>query len=678
MNERRKCYVGALRAAICRRWLSGVLPCLASITLTSAAADQPVADDDFTRLDLSQLMQVKVPIVYGASKHDQKITEAPSDVSIVNKDDIKQFGYRTLGDILSGVRDLYINSDRVYQSLGIRGVNRLGDFGGRVLLTIDGHRLNEPIYDSTFFGQDFPLDVDLIERVEVIRGPGSVLYGNNAIFGIVNVVTRKGRDLQGAEVSALGGTFDTYGGRFSFGKQFTNGLELLFSGSYFDTQGQEDLVYPSPVGPGPHPNWEWSGKFYGSISYGDFTLWGLYGRRKEALPPGTWGMIVDNSDSWIIDTRGLAELKYEKEFANNWSVLARVYYDYYEYEGWYQYDYMDPSNPGITINRDKPHANFWGGEIQTSKTFFDRHRLTLGVEGRDDYDVRQRNYDLRPAVTYIDSSSSAGNLGVYGQAEVELLTNLTFNAGARYDYFSTFGSTVNPRGGLIFHPWSSTTFKALYGQAYRAPNAFEFDFANINYAANHSLQPETIKDYELVCEQEIGKHLRFTGSFFYEDIQNLITQGTNSSGLFIFKNTDSVRVVGGSAELEAQWNGFRSRISYTYSDAEDSSTGAPLNNSPAHLAKFQLVAPLYKDKAFLSLEIQGMSPRRTALGNEVPEHVTGNLTLFTQNIVKNLEFSATVYNLWDARYSDPVSSDFVTETMPQDRRSFRVKLTYRF
>src|ERR1041385_3519920 len=262
MNERRKCYVGALRAAICRRWLSGVLPCLASITLTSAAADQPVADDDFTRLDLSQLMQVKVPIVYGASKHDQKITEAPSDVCSSDLDDIKQFGYRTLGDILSGVRDLYINSDRVYQSLGIRGVSRLGDFGGRVLLTIDGHRLNEPIYDSTFFGQDFPLDVDLIERVEVIRGPGSALYGNNAFFGIVNVVTRKGRDLQGAEVSALAGDFDTYGGRFSFGKQFKNGVEVVASGTYLDTQGQEKLAYdPLLVPPGPHPDWERAAKF---------------------------------------------------------------------------------------------------------------------------------------------------------------------------------------------------------------------------------------------------------------------------------------------------------------------------------------------------------------------------------------------------------------------------------
>jgi iron complex outermembrane receptor protein len=92
---------------------------------------------------------------------------------------------------------------------------------------VDGHRINDPVYDAALLGHDFPLDVDLIERVEVIRGPGSALYGNNAFFGIVNVITRKGRDLDGVEASIYGGNFETYSGRFSFGQKFTNGVEML-------------------------------------------------------------------------------------------------------------------------------------------------------------------------------------------------------------------------------------------------------------------------------------------------------------------------------------------------------------------------------------------------------------------------------------------------------------------
>ncbi len=115
---------------------------------------------------------------------------------IITRQDIQEHGHRTLADVLNGVRGLYVTSDRAYNFLGIRGVNRLGDFGGRTLLNINGHRVNEPIYDSSFFGYEFPLDVDLIERVEVIRGPGSSLYGNNAFFGIINMVNNAKQALE--------------------------------------------------------------------------------------------------------------------------------------------------------------------------------------------------------------------------------------------------------------------------------------------------------------------------------------------------------------------------------------------------------------------------------------------------------------------------------------------------
>ena len=115
-------------------------------------------------------------------------------MSIVTQEDIKTYGYRTLGDVLKGVRGFYVTYDRAYQFTGLRGVNRPGDFGGRVLINIDGHRLNEPIYDSAFTHTDLLLDLDLLERVEIIRGPGSSLYGNNAFFTVINLVTRRGRE----------------------------------------------------------------------------------------------------------------------------------------------------------------------------------------------------------------------------------------------------------------------------------------------------------------------------------------------------------------------------------------------------------------------------------------------------------------------------------------------------
>ena len=143
------------------------------------------------------------PLITGASKWTERATEAPSSVSVVTADEIKKYGYRTLAEILQGVRGLYVTYDRNYSYLGIRGFN-LGDYNSRVLILVDGHRLNNNLSDGGFIGQEFILDVDLIEQVEVIRGPGSILYGNNAFFGVINVVTRSGRSMRVNPVESVG------------------------------------------------------------------------------------------------------------------------------------------------------------------------------------------------------------------------------------------------------------------------------------------------------------------------------------------------------------------------------------------------------------------------------------------------------------------------------------------
>jgi iron complex outermembrane receptor protein len=108
--------------------------------------------------------------IQAASKFSQKLSEAPSSVSVVTADDIRKYGYRTLADILKGVQGFYVTYDRNYSYVGVRGFGRPGDYNGRVLLTIDGHSANDNIFDQAGIGTEGPLDVDLIERVEIIRG----------------------------------------------------------------------------------------------------------------------------------------------------------------------------------------------------------------------------------------------------------------------------------------------------------------------------------------------------------------------------------------------------------------------------------------------------------------------------------------------------------------------------
>jgi iron complex outermembrane receptor protein len=318
--------------------------------------------------------------------------------------------------------------------------------------------------------------------------------------------------------------------------------------------------------------------------------------------------------------------------------------------------------------------------VQLSKTFFEKHRVTAGAEMRYDFQLDQKNFDVSPPATYLDSRESANFYSFYAQDEYQVLKNLILNAGLRYDQFSTFGGTVNPRAALIYHPWEPTTFKLIYGQAFRAPNAYEEYYATQDNEQNPHLGPETIRSYELVCEQRVGQHWSATASLFYNDIKDLIHyQQDPATGLYYFANVDSVRAEGAEFEVAAKWaSGLRARASYAYTYTEDSATGQQLSNSPENLGQLQLSAPLWRDKLFASMELEAMSDRQTASGNNVGPVWLVNATLFSQKIAKGLEVSASIYNLFDWRYSDPVSPDFTQDSIQQDGRQFRVKLTYKF
>src|SRR6185436_12590008 len=115
----------------------------------------------------------RIERVFGASKYEQKVTRAPAAVTIVTGEEMSQFGHRTLADVLRSIRGLYVTTDRNYANFGIRGFSRPGDFNTRVLLVVDGHRMNDNLYGSALIGREAMTEVDSIERVEVIRGPSS-------------------------------------------------------------------------------------------------------------------------------------------------------------------------------------------------------------------------------------------------------------------------------------------------------------------------------------------------------------------------------------------------------------------------------------------------------------------------------------------------------------------------
>ncbi|MCH7600018.1 MAG: NAD(P) transhydrogenase subunit alpha [Myxococcales bacterium] len=143
---------------------------------------------DLLEKSLEELLNLEVPTVYAASKREQSITNAPASVTIVTADEIAKFGYRNLAEVLGSIRGVHVIYDRNYHHIGVRGFNRPGDYDSRILKLIDGQRVNENVYGSGQSGTDSLIDLDIIERIEFVRGPGSALYGTSAFFGTINIV----------------------------------------------------------------------------------------------------------------------------------------------------------------------------------------------------------------------------------------------------------------------------------------------------------------------------------------------------------------------------------------------------------------------------------------------------------------------------------------------------------
>jgi len=192
----------------------------------------------------------------------------------------------------------------------------------------------------------------------------------------------------------------------------------------------------------------------------------------------------------------------------------------------------------------------------------ERHRVTVGAEYQDNYRQDQANYD---EAVYLDDRRSSVNWGAYAQDEYALADNLILNAGVRHDHFDTFGGSTNPRVALIYAPATSTTLKFLYGEAFRAPNAYELYYQDggIAQKANPDLQPETIATYEVVLEQALRKDLRLTVAGFYYKLDDLINLVEDpDDGLLFFTNIDEVESTGGELEVERAWqSGVRARAS---------------------------------------------------------------------------------------------------------------------
>ncbi|MGZ8227075.1 MAG: TonB-dependent receptor plug domain-containing protein [Methylococcaceae bacterium] len=660
------------------------------IALLIGFAVQPLtfAANEATSTDQDDLLFQEIPSVYSAAKFDQKVSKAPASISIVTADEIKKYGYRTFGDILASLKGFYNTNDRNYGYAGVRGFGLPSDYNTRLLLLIDGHRFNDSIQESFDASEGFPLDIDAIERIEVVRGPGSSLYGSSAFFGVLNVISKRGRDQQGANVSYSYGSNDANKASISYGDRFKNGLEAFITGTFYDNQGYDHLYYKefddpfSNNGVSVNNDGEQAKKLMANATFGDFTFQGLYVNRNKNVPTASFNTLFNNPDEHTLDQSTFVELKYDHTFANQLNLKARASYNQFRETG--DFPTVD-STGGAIINKDLFRGQWFRYELEASKIFWDDHRITLGGEFQDNYDQFMINYDT---ATYIESDTDSDRWAVFIQDEYSISQTLTLNAGVRFDYFSIFGETINPRIGLIYNPWRQSSIKLLYGTAFRGPSQYEMNYndGGVSSLPSENLKPEKLETLELILEHYFSNHLRGELNVFHTNITDIIASTPVSGDLVQQQNSGDINSDGVEIQLEgSRENGLQSRISYSWQNTRYADSNEDLTNSPEHMVKLNLIAPLWMEKLFLGFETRYVSTRATPpkaannnVGGNVGDYAVSNLTLFSQDWVKGMELSSGVYNLFDQRYFDPGSTEHRQNGIEQDGITFRIKASLNF
>ena len=539
-------------------------------------------------MSLEDLMTLRVQQVFGAGDRLQPVTEVPSSVSIVTRDEISRYGYRTLADILRGVRGFYVTDDRNYKYIGARGFNRPGDYSTRILLLLNGHRVNDNVIEQASVGADFGIDAAMFERVEIIRGPASSLYGTNALFAIVNVVTRTGASLNGASFDMDAGTLGTQLARVSAGRRLENGMDFALSGTYERSSGVGRLYLPAFDT--PHENsgvaenldGERSGQVYGRFSMNDLIVTGVFGRRVKDVPTASF-FTVFNAHDPIQDTteaRAQVSAEYVRTLGAT-RLTTGASLDHAKGVGVYPYPNEEPQGPSLSF-ADNVRGLRWTLNTRAIRPLRGRQTLTLGGEFVDN--IRQDQWGGFPFPSdynfRVERSSRQG--GLFVQDEIKLRSWLLVNAGLRHDRFPGFNRTT-PRGAVIVMPSANHSLKYLYGRAFRAPNASEL----YRYGdAIAYLRAESIDTHEWGWEAYFGERVRTSVSTYRYKASQLVERGFTLLNPIFFANTGTVRAAGLELESEIRLKrGAQALTSYTLQDATDDSNRQRLTNSPRHMAK---------------------------------------------------------------------------------------------
>jgi iron complex outermembrane receptor protein len=631
-----------------------------------AGTDNTLAD-----MNLEALLDMNVS---GASRFSTRRSEAAASVTIITREDLLALGARTLADALRGVRGVSTFTDGTYQFASVRGMASPGDYNTRVLLLVDGNRINDNIYDQAFLGNEFPLDVDLIERIEFIPGQGSAVYGGNALFGVINVVTRSASgkfQSNGAVVVGSGGERQA---RASLRMPVGEG-SLLLSGSAGRRLGYDVL---NPLrNDGSNGGWahgtdrEHRQAMFMRWDQGPLTASLVHTDRVKGIPSSP-SLIYGDPTNRYHDIYSLLNVQTVWQLGGHSDLTTRAYLGQYRFLGDYAIDYPPP-----TLNHDTAQGRWTGLEARVTKTAWAGQRLVFGGEWRRDLQQWQTNYDIRPVPTlYLDDHRHGDQFAVFGEDQLSIDDRTVLHLGVRADQRNSGSIEVDPRVALVWQAGAGLTLKAIHGQAYRAPNAYEVYYvedAPGGSTANPKLRSERVRGDELAAEW-LKDNLRLSGSLYQNHADQLTALVYDAeSDRYQVQNVNTMDSRGLELELEYLLGAHRLRTHASWQlPVPQTSSSIASQAFPRRMAWASVVWALPRHWT-LSLEAAANGRRSAAPGSLV-----SHLTLAGKPVPNGPRLSLSARNMFDRQLFDPGSDTVRQPLVRLPGREWRLELVWDF
>ncbi|MFG6461212.1 TonB-dependent receptor plug domain-containing protein [Roseateles sp. DXS20W] len=643
--------------------------CLAAIAHAWPAHASPAADTADQALEALLKREVQ-----GPSRYAQSLMDAPASVSVLEREEAAALGHQTVGDLLSRLPGVYLSNSRSYSALGLRGFNRPGDYSSRVLMAIDGQRANDALYDQGLPQLELPIMAEWVKRVELVHGPGSSVYGSNALLGVVNVVTLNGADAPGLRLLGSLGDQGQRRVEVHYGASAAEERDL-FIGLNLQRSAGENLHLPelgTPDGWVRGLDGERQAALLAKLRHGPWRLSLNAVRREKDVATAPYGTLAGVPGTTYSDSLALGEISFDPGWQDDMRRTLRVSVAGYEFRGRYLFE-QAPDR----INRDVARAQWTTLEGRILWRGLLNHQLMLGAELRTSPTGLQRNFDETPYRESLDSRVTQDAVAAYVQDQWRLSSTLQLTTGLRVDHVRGFATAFSPRAVLALRPDERESVKLMWAQSFRSPNLYErfYDDGGVSQLANTALKPERLTSAEAAWEYLLASGLALSANAYHTRMRRLIEQvplSDTPDAAVQYRNVGRVSLTGVDLGVEQRSpGGWLWRASASWMRARNDA-GQRLSNSPSWMLKGHAVTPEWQ-RWQLGTEWLLLGPRT----GRAPVPATAVVNAHLRYALDGRQSLALhVNNVLDRQNLDPSTPDTPLSSIPQPGRSFR--LDWRF